>query len=346
MGQMGNNDNDNITSDCQNGHDIDIENKESQKKHKCNYPNCSATFLRPDRLERHIKSHTGERTYKCMHPGCTKSYTNSSHLRRHSETHSSMKKVYKCKECLMMISTLHNLKRHYKRVHSEKKISCKECGINFNKRYQLSNHQAEKHSENMYKCDQCNKSFGTLSIFDRHQKTHEKRYPCPECSEKFENLVFLIAHKKAKHVTISDYKCDTCGKVFLNKNNLKQHSKIHCEDRLVFPCPYDNCHRFYFFKSNLEQHIKNNHLGQKVYCHICSVGLTTNAKLKQHIQRHYEPKKEKKNKVQRKKRKDAGVPKKSVLSALIGINLPNNLEKMMMERKTKINDTATTSEAS
>jgi len=60
MGQMGNHDNDNITSDCQTEHDIDIENKESQKKYKCNYPNCSATFLRPNRLERHTKSHTGE----------------------------------------------------------------------------------------------------------------------------------------------------------------------------------------------------------------------------------------------------------------------------------------------
>ncbi|KYQ55306.1 Transcription factor IIIA, partial [Trachymyrmex zeteki] len=342
MGQMG--DNDNITSDCQNGYNIDIENKKSQKKYKCNYPNCSATFLRPNRLERHINSHTGERPYKCVHPGCTKSYTNSSHLKRHSETHISVKKVYKCKECLMLMSTLHNLKRHYKRMHSEKKLSCKECGIAFNKRYQLVNHQAEQHSKSMYKCDKCTKSFGTLSIFDRHRKTHEKHYPCSECSEKFENLMLLNAHTKAKHVTT--YKCDTCGKVFLNKDHLREHCKIHFEDRLVLPCPYDNCHRTYFFKSNLDEHIRSTHLGKKFYCDICSMGLTTKANLIRHIQRHYKPKERKKNKIQRKKRKDAGVPKKSVLSALIGVNLPSNLEKMVLERETKINDTATTLEAS
>lgn len=76
------------------------------------------------------------------------------------------------------------------------------------------------------------------------------------------------------------------------------------------------------------------------------MGLTTKANLIRHIQRHYKPKERKKNKIQRKKRKDAGVPKKSVLSALIGVNLPSNLEKMVLERETKINDTATTLEAS
>jgi len=105
----------------------------------------------------------------------------------------------------MLMSTLHNLKRHYKRVHSEKKLSCKECGISFNKRYQLINHQAEQHLGSMYKCDKCNKSFGTLSIFDRHQKIHEKHYPCSECSEEFRNLMLLNAHIKAKHVTSMYY---------------------------------------------------------------------------------------------------------------------------------------------
>jgi len=96
----------------------------------------------------------------------------------------------------------------------------------------------------------------------------------------------------------------------------------------------------------LDEHVKAIHLGKKFYCDICSMGLTTKARLVQHIQRHYKPKERKKNKVQRKKRKDAGVPKKSVLSALIGINLPSNLEKMVMERETKINNIATTLQAS
>lgn len=87
------------------------------------------------------------------------------------------------------------------------------------------------------------------------------------------------------------------------------------------------------------------HLGKKFYCDICSVGLTSKQKLIEHIQRHYKPKKKKKR-VQQKKRKDIGTPRRSVITALIGVNLPHHLEKMMMERETMTDDTATTSEAS
>jgi len=139
-------------------------------------------------------------------------------------------------------------------------------------------------------------------------------------------------------IFVSDYKCNNCDKVFLSKSRLRIHSRIHSENRLVVSCPYDNCHKTYLFKSNLEQHIRIKHLGEKFYCDICSVGLTSKQKLIEHIQRHHEPKKERKksNKIERKKRKDAGIPKKSVLSGLIGVNLPYNLEKMVIERETMI----------
>lgn len=265
------------------------------------------------------------------------------------------------------MSHLHNLRHHYKRMHSEeKKMSCKECNETFNKKHQFVKHQAMHSGSMAYKCDKCAKCYPNLSRFNRHQKTHERSYPCPVpgCSEKFEKWLLLCAHRKAKHVTsmqqfyqeidkssknteqifISDYKCDTCDRVFLSKSRLKIHCKIHFEDRLVLPCPYDNCHRFYFFKSNLEQHVRTKHLGEKFYCDICSVGLTSKRRLIKHIQRHHEPKKKKKRKVQQ-KRKDAGIPKRSVLTALIGVNLPHHLEKMVMERETKMNNTTIKSEA-
>lgn len=82
------------------------------------------------------------------------------------------------------------------------------------------------------------------------------------------------------------------------------------------------------------------HLGKKFYCNVCSAGLVSKQKLAEHIQRHYEPKKEKKKRVQQKKRKDAGVPKKSMITSLIGVNLPHHLEKMIIKRET-VNDIST-----
>jgi len=101
----------------------------------------------------------------------------------------------------MTISNFHNMKRHYKRMHSEKKLSCKECGETFNKKYQFVKHQAVHSTPTIYKCSKCTKSYLNFARFNRHQKTHEKRYPCSKCSEEFDKWLLLRAHTKAKHVT-------------------------------------------------------------------------------------------------------------------------------------------------
>jgi len=103
-------------------------------------------------------------------------------------------------------------------------------------------------------------------------------------------------------------------------------------------CTYDNCNKTYSSKSNLKNHIKINHLGEKFFCDICSVGFSSKQKLILHIPQHDQNKKKedktkKKLNIQRKKRKDAGIPKKSALSKLIGLNLPSNLEKLIKERE-------------
>lgn len=62
MGQIAEQDSNDIVSDLQSKHDSNIQNEESKKKYKCNYPDCYAVFLRPSRLERHMRLHTGEVT--------------------------------------------------------------------------------------------------------------------------------------------------------------------------------------------------------------------------------------------------------------------------------------------
>ncbi|XP_014481634.1 PREDICTED: zinc finger protein 681-like [Dinoponera quadriceps] len=340
MGCTSDQDSDNISTGFQHGHD-DVKTlitSPRKKVHKCTESGCHAIFSTASKLRRHKRHHTGERPYICTHPKCTKSYMSSSHLKRHLKTHDITKTVYQCQHCPMKISNQDNLKRHYRRRHSvdsKSKISCGECGMTFNKKFHLTQHQAEHFGTTSYKCDKCDKSFSTNTKLSRHEKSHDRSYPCPVsgCSEVFQKFSHLRTHKKMKHVT--EYHCDKCNKIFFLKSKLRSHLKIHSENRMVIPCPYENCDRAYLQKCNLDYHIKSWHLGQKYYCDICSAGLKSKSKLVLHIKRHYEPKERKKNK-ERKKRKDSGIPKKSVISKLIGCNFPHQLEKLLLARETTI----------
>lgn len=51
---------------------------------------------------------------------------------------------------------------------------------------------------------------------------------------------------------------------------------------------------------------------------------------------HMSERKPRAKKLQRKKRKDAGVCKKSAISALLGVHLPSQVEKEIMERQENI----------
>ncbi|XP_043256004.1 zinc finger protein 317-like, partial [Colletes gigas] len=312
-----------------------------EKRYKCTYIGCNAAFVRPNRLARHIRFHTGERNYICTYAGCDKAYTNSSHLKRHMETHCLTKKMYQCPECPSVVSNLHNLKRHYNLMHGDHgKLTCTECGQTFTKKYHLATHMIT-HTGVKHKCDQCNRSFTNIRTFKRHKENHvtrKKRYSCTVsgCSEIFEKWLLLCAHLKTQHVIY--YRCKDCDKVFLSKYHLKVHSQVHIENRSVIPCPYDKCPRVYYFKKNLDFHIKINHLGLKYQCDICKVEISSKFRLSEHIQKFHmsEERIKRTKKLQRKKRKDAGSHKKSAVSALVGVNLPPKLEKVVLKRKENI----------
>ncbi|KOC61939.1 Transcription factor IIIA [Habropoda laboriosa] len=348
MGQDKNSESNSVLSESENHGALEnavvsTETKKDVKPHKCTFAGCDAAFRRPSKLARHIRYHTGERCYKCNHPQCNKAYTNACHLKRHMETHSSIKKLYVCPKCSLHISNAHNLKRHLSAIHGDhnNKLVCQECNETFAKKYQLKAHVAI-HSSISYTCDQCNKNFKDCKKFDRHKTNHEKgrkRYPCtmPECNEVFEKWVLLCAHIRTQHVY--DYKCTTCGKVFLSKQHLKRHSEVHMESRSVISCPFEKCPRVYYFKRNLTTHIRTYHLEDKYECDICKIKIGTKRRLEEHIQKlHMSEKKIKqiKRKSQRRKRKDAGMPKKSVITKLVGVNLPAKIEKMVLERKDNI----------
>ena len=129
-----------------------------------------------------------------------------------------------------------------------------------------------------------------------------------------------------------EYACPKCDKVFSSGSYLITHSKIHMDDRLTLPCPYENCMRLYYFKRNLNQHIQTVHMGKRFHCDICDINVSSKQKIKEHIIKiHLSEKKPFKRKAPQ-TRRNAGLPKRSVLSQLTGIQLSQSDELKCMSR--------------
>lgn len=113
---------------------------------------------------------------------------------------------FRCTECSMEMSYFHNLRRHYKIAHGEKKrFPCKECDESFDKKHQFVKHQEVAHSimSTIYNCEKCTKNFQNHSKFKRLQTIHQKTYPCPvaDCLEVFSKWTLLRTHKATEHIT-------------------------------------------------------------------------------------------------------------------------------------------------
>ena len=94
----------------------EVQKKNAQKKHQCNFEGCGASFTNQSELTAHVtEEHTG-------------------------------KKPYLCEECGATFVSKGNLNKHTKKVHSEDRgprgFPCEvpECGRVFNNAYQLEQH--------------------------------------------------------------------------------------------------------------------------------------------------------------------------------------------------------------
>ncbi|XP_076232943.1 uncharacterized protein LOC143178289 [Calliopsis andreniformis] len=178
---------------------------------------------------------------------CNLEFTTRAELTEHRNLHLKVK-IYSCVICRSMFSSAGALEIHMKDHGIEDpnernaNSSCVEYGTVEEESRDSTTMNVSATSEPGTKkneCEQCGKIFSNCANVRRHKrnvhkstKTHKSNkvmLQCPQCPKSFVfqanlNLHFQTTHGEKSH---GGYKCNICGKVFIEESSLKIHKSWH-----------------------------------------------------------------------------------------------------------------------
>jgi KRAB domain-containing zinc finger protein len=150
--------------------------------------------------------------------------------------------------------------RKHQKSHSQPQFTCLTCSKSFSHKYTLEQHQAVHTEERKFKCKVCSFSTKYNSHLAAHRRTHEGNVHhctfegCQYWSAKF---TLLKAHLRA-HNGDKCFKCDQCGKGFVEAGQLRRHTKTHSVAK-PFPCLEDGCGYATNRRDKLKEHQARTH---------------------------------------------------------------------------------------
>ncbi|XP_049760394.1 zinc finger protein with KRAB and SCAN domains 5 isoform X1 [Elephas maximus indicus] len=290
------------------------QNTNGERGHKCN--DCGKFFLQASNFIQHRRIHTGEKPFKCGE--CGKSYNQRVHLTQHQRVHTG-EKPYKCQVCGKAFRVSSHLVQHHS-VHSgERPYGCHECGKNFGRHSHLIEHLKRHFREKSQRCSDKRRKNTKLNIrkkisefseadMEQSGKIQRTVSQVQEFGEDSEHqgkldrnqgipLKVILGQPASKRINFNDvtyahkksstgerpYKCNECGKSFIQSAHLIQHQRIHTGEK-PFKC--DECGKSYNQRVHLTQH-QRVHTGEKPYtCHLCGKAFRVRSHLVQHQSVH------------------------------------------------------------
>lgn len=178
------------------------------------------------------------------------------------ETQPGLTVTFKCVECSRLFATYSDLVYHIIIVHQNKPspsqspqspLTCKECAMPFNTTELLNEHIKEQHIVERIQCSMCPNQ------------------------EEFKSMAELNRHKRDSH----SLKCNKCGRLFYNQEELDKHMVSKHDDRLV--CKI--CDKVLSSVQGRKTH-ELTHTDRSEMCWICGLVVKNKQVLQQHLQGH------------------------------------------------------------
>ena len=190
------------------------------------------------------------------------------HMRRfhHNYAIPEDQKVKKCDKCDKNFKIATDFDEHLGSLHKyDKQFKCKECDTIWVSHLSLELHYIEKHEKFMFCCDICGYIAEQAGIVRRHiRNTHEgkKDHVCHICGKSFTKLWKVASHMALDHgIGECRFKCDYCGKGFMDNTLKLRHIEGVHEKNNVYKC--DLCPYTGHSKSAMQKHKLRKHKKQE-----------------------------------------------------------------------------------
>ncbi|XP_076752979.1 uncharacterized protein LOC143424656 isoform X1 [Xylocopa sonorina] len=256
------------------------------KKLLCKY--CDIMLDSKGKKRQHEQKHC-DSMYGQLCDVCGEKFKHQGTLDQHVKTqHMSWEKIYQCPMCPKKFAFKQKLSFHLKSVHTTlRAYLCEDCGADFKNPASLRHHRIRKHQPvgNKRECPVCHKLVPFYSL-SKHMHTH-KAYTiqCPHCDKMFKNSSTLKQHVRI-HEDQRQYRCDTCGVGFNRRDGLRLHMRVHekTDSRGLKECSCQVCGEKFPNHSTLVIHRNRVHKdGRQYTCHICNRSMISTRSLEWHM---------------------------------------------------------------
>ncbi|XP_052742795.1 gastrula zinc finger protein XlCGF26.1-like [Bicyclus anynana] len=208
-----------------------------------------------------------------------------------------------CSHCDIEFLDVGTLRLHTKLTHSKcSAFVCIDCDSLGSKDFNGFIKHVKIHRKKLRKrCHYCDESINEDSLpYHIEQHFQKIQVSCPDCGEILKNNESLQKHlreynskkpkrkprrKRGTPLTIEDLTCGLCKKVYKNPNSLRDHMKIHTNDRKRnYTC--DRCGKMFYNKGTLTSHIMAHDKVRPHVCRICNRSFLFPNMLRRHVEMH------------------------------------------------------------